>query len=264
MGQDDQFETKKFFSKGRQLLNANQLFLKRRIKMKKNVSTKSFTLIELLVVIAIIAILAGMLLPVLNKAREKGKSIKCTANLKQLSTAYLQYTMENKDYMLPYINGTNGTLWWKNAGNTLGLRLWDNVLNPTNSVFFCPSTRMTDILYRPNTNGYYFSYGLNVVLSGIATEFKLTPKITKVKRLSLISPIMDSMNQSRCSVDDFNATYIATNRHDKFRFNAMYLDGHVGSVNYPYYKTIYNQYVPDKSATIFFRGTGTPGGYIYK
>ena len=59
---------------------------------------RSFTLIELLIVIAIIAILAGMLLPALNTARESALKINCASNHKTLTSAAIQYNMDNQDY----------------------------------------------------------------------------------------------------------------------------------------------------------------------
>jgi len=65
----------------------------------------AFTLVELLVVIGIIAVLIGILLPALGKARRAGKSASCISNIRQLLMAELQYVNDNKGRFSPYYNG---------------------------------------------------------------------------------------------------------------------------------------------------------------
>src|SRR2546430_1552207 len=63
----------------------------------------AFTLVELLVVIGIIAILIGILLPTLNKARQAGKATVCLSNLRQMGTGWMMYLTDNKGHLPHYI-----------------------------------------------------------------------------------------------------------------------------------------------------------------
>ena len=190
----------------------------------------SFTLIELLVVIAIIAILAAMLMPALQQARERSRTTDCSSKLNSLSKANLMYASDNGDFVAPaWGDFTKKRNYWGdgNPGKGLltpyiGINQPDVNIGDSTSVGF---SRFAGLSCPHDPAKTRSGYGYNSLISADTISWDKR-KITRYKRptLSMFFCDMDSVNGANVTYDNA-ADNQPLYRHNNFA-NFGFADGH--------------------------------------